>query len=175
MAHINTKSFISSLGTLIQQMGFEIRCKPINRNGASLDLNDFVQSLNLIARQLGLELNQIGTSEKYARLLVGYDLIKEAPTEAANKMLGLLDQSNAQLFQDLFVLLETNFKENGYFVEFGATNGVNFSNSYLLERDFGWHGICAEPARGWHKDLYKNRKSHIETKCVWKFEICLLS
>ena len=41
-------------------MGFEIRCKPINRNGASLDLNDFVQSLNLIARQLGLELNQIG-------------------------------------------------------------------------------------------------------------------
>ena len=41
--------------------------------------------------------------------------------------------AHAQLFQDLFVLFMTNQKKNGYFVEFGATNGVTLSNSYLLE------------------------------------------
>jgi FkbM family methyltransferase len=56
----------------------------------------------------------------------------------------------------------------GYFVEFGATNGIDLSNSYLLEKEFGWNGILAEPARTWHETLRLNRSAHIETKCVWK-------
>ncbi|MEA2989895.1 MAG: hypothetical protein QOG83_2606 [Alphaproteobacteria bacterium] len=43
------------------------------------------------------------------------------------------------------MLHETGRKTSGYFVEFGATDGSNLSNTYLLERDFGWHGILAEP------------------------------
>jgi len=76
--------------------------------------------------------------------------------------------SKAQLHQDIFVLLVTNFKKNGFFVEFGATNGVELSNTLLLEKSYGWNGILAEPARIWHKDLLKNRKASIETNCVWK-------
>ncbi|MER9200804.1 FkbM family methyltransferase [Mesorhizobium sp. M0933] len=64
-------------------------------------------------------------------------------------------------------MAETEFKENGYFVEFGATNGVNLSNSYLLEKHFGWNGILAEPAKVWHDSLRQNRRAHIETRCVW--------
>ncbi len=60
-----------------------------------------------------------------------------------------------------------NFKRNGFFVEFGATNGVFLSNTYLLEKDFGWTGILAEPAKRWHKDLRSNRTCHIDTDCVW--------
>lgn len=75
--------------------------------------------------------------------------------------------SNAQLFQDLFVLFMTGEKSGGYFVEFGATNGVTLSNSYLLEKSFGWTGILAEPARCWHADLVANRSCKLETKCVW--------
>jgi len=75
--------------------------------------------------------------------------------------------SKAQLFQDLFVLFQTGEKRNGYFVEFGATNGITLSNSYLLESGFGWDGILAEPARKWHDELIRNRRSKIETKCVW--------
>ena len=77
------------------------------------------------------------------------------------------DKSKSQLKQDLFVLLETNFKRNGFFVEFGATNGVDLSNTLLLEKDFGWKGILAEPAKIWHSDLEKNRKCNIEKNCVW--------
>lgn len=75
--------------------------------------------------------------------------------------------TKAQNRQDLFVLTELNFKKNGFFVEFGATNGVDLSNTYLLEKQFGWNGILAEPAKCWHKDLIKNRTCHIETDCVW--------
>ena len=77
------------------------------------------------------------------------------------------DKSKSQLKQDLFVLLETNFKKNGFFVEFGATNGIDLSNTYLLETEFNWKGILAEPAKVWHEDLDKNRACVIEKDCVW--------
>ena len=37
----------------------------------------------------------------------------------------------------------------GFFVEFGATNGIDLSNSYLLQSKYYWTGILAEPARCW--------------------------
>ncbi len=70
--------------------------------------------------------------------------------------------------QDLFVLNELNFKKNGFFVEFGATNGINGSNTYLLENRFNWRGILAEPAKIFYNELNKNRKCFIETNLVWK-------
>jgi FkbM family methyltransferase len=77
-------------------------------------------------------------------------------------------KSKSQLRQDLFVLSYLSFKKDGYFVEFGATNGVDLSNTFLMEKEFGWNGILAEPAKIWHKDLKKNRCCNIETDCVWK-------
>lgn len=75
--------------------------------------------------------------------------------------------SHAQLFQDLFVLHELAEKRGGYFVEFGGTDGVSLSNTFLLEQAHGWQGIVSEPARVWHSKLRKNRKCTIDTRCVW--------
>ncbi len=75
--------------------------------------------------------------------------------------------SKSQIFQDLFVLFITNEKKGGYFVEFGATNGITFSNSWLLEKSFEWDGLLAEPARCWHAELRTNRTCKIDTNCVW--------
>lgn len=80
----------------------------------------------------------------------------------------LLKKSRSQLRQDLFVLSELNFKRNGYFVEFGATDGVGLSNTYLLESEYNWSGILAEPALRWHEALSRNRVARIDTRCVWK-------
>lgn len=73
----------------------------------------------------------------------------------------------SQLGQDTWVLQETNFKRGGYFVEFGAVDGIALSNTYLLEKSFGWNGIVAEPNRMHHEALHRNRACNISTKCVF--------
>jgi hypothetical protein len=72
--------------------------------------------------------------------------------------------SKSQYKQDLFVLTQLGFKRNGFFVEFGATDGVELSNTYILEKQFDWSGILAEPAKCWHEALERNRKAFIEKK-----------
>lgn len=108
--------------------------------------------------------NLIRENQKSKAYKFAYQLNKEA----LDPYFEYLGYSKAQLRQDLFVLSELNFKKNGYFVEFGATNGVDLSNTYLLEKHFNWTGILAEPAQIWHEELKLNRTAAIETKCVWE-------
>jgi len=82
-------------------------------------------------------------------------LLKAVDQSTVSECLTCLDASRSQLRQDLFVLSELNFKKNGFFVEFGATNGVALSNSWLLENQFAWKGSLAEPAKKWHAELKK--------------------
>ena len=79
-----------------------------------------------------------------------------------------MDHSKSQLRQDLFALARLDFKKNGFFVEFGATNGVDLNNTWLMETAFGWSGILAEPARNWQAELTANRACAIEKRCVWR-------
>ena len=76
--------------------------------------------------------------------------------------------SKAQLSQDIFALSELNYKEKGFFVEFGACDGKYISNTFMLEKKLKWNGILAEPAKEWHFNLAKNRAVNIETSCVWE-------
>lgn len=101
-------------------------------------------------------------------------LLQQLNNDNANSLLRYFGRSKSQLRQDLFVLSHLAFKRNGYFVEFGATNGVDLSNTHLLEMEFGWAGILAEPANCWHKELIKNRGCSIEMNCVWKDSISTL-
>lgn len=78
-----------------------------------------------------------------------------------------LPKCKSQLGQEIFALIQNDFKRDGYFIEFGATNGLELSNTHLLEKEFGWTGILAEPAVVWHKELRENRACNIETQCVW--------
>jgi len=78
--------------------------------------------------------------------------------------------SKSQFYQDLMVLAFQKQRINQqefYFVEFGATNGIDLSNSFLFEKCFGSRGVVAEPARIWHKELLANRNCKIVTDCVW--------
>jgi FkbM family methyltransferase len=79
----------------------------------------------------------------------------------------IIQNSKSQLGQDLIALAVNNFKQGGFFVEFGATDGVDLSNSFLLESKFSWNGILCEPAKFWKEDLITNRNSSIDFDCVW--------
>lgn len=95
-------------------------------------------------------------------------IVSQLSNGISNKQLMCLGNSRAQLGQDLFVLSHLGYKRNGFFIEFGATNGFDLSNTYLLEKNFGWTGILAEPGKCWHSELIKNRNCFIDTLCVWK-------
>ncbi len=93
--------------------------------------------------------------------------VRAMPPEHRSACIDLLDQSPAQLRQDLFALASLGFPTSGFFVEFGATNGRDLSNTWLLEKQFGWTGILAEPAQTFQSELKANRSCTIDTRCVW--------
>ena len=93
--------------------------------------------------------------------------LRYLPHSQFENYLNYISFSKSQFRQDLLMLSMLNFKKNGFFVEFGAADGLYFSNTYLLEKHLGWKGILCEPCIGYHKDLPKNRSSFISKKCVW--------
>ena len=83
-------------------------------------------------------------------------------------ILGNRKKSNSQFYQDLMVISQRDTSyEQFYFVEFGATNGVDLSNTLLFEKEFGARGIVLEPTKIFHRALFQNRTCEISTKCVW--------
>jgi FkbM family methyltransferase len=93
------------------------------------------------------------------------DILSSFDVKSLSKV---LSRCTSQLGQDLIALALTDCKRNGFFVEFGATNGKDLSNTFVLEKDFGWKGILAEPAKSFHRDLKINRNCEIETDCIWR-------
>jgi FkbM family methyltransferase len=82
-------------------------------------------------------------------------------------VLSAIENCESQFMQDIICLLLARGKKDGFFVEFGACDGILISNTQLLERQFGWKGILSEPVPSWHQRLRKNRKCIIDTRCVW--------
>ncbi|MEO8560261.1 MAG: FkbM family methyltransferase, partial [Rhodospirillales bacterium] len=116
-------------------------------------------------------LDQHSAQSLFTQLLSLREQSKQANVDAEVQFLSFCARnhlgSQAQFFQDLLVLYLLGPKRQGYFVEFGATDGMELSNSLLLERGFDWRGILAEPATCWHEALHKNRRAKIDQRCVW--------
>jgi len=75
-------------------------------------------------------------------------------------------KGTSQFYQDFFVTYALKNKETGFFVEFGACDGIHLSNTYLLEKKFYWTGILSEPAKIWHEALKRNRDCKINIDCI---------
>lgn len=72
----------------------------------------------------------------------------------------------SQLGQDLWVLERSGDNTGGFFLEFGATDGVLLSNTGLLEQHFGWHGLCAEPNPRFFPQLQANRRCQVSDQYI---------
>lgn len=68
-------------------------------------------------------------------------------------------RSYSQVDQDLWVLEMLNNKKNGYFLDVGAYDGIKYSNSLLLEKDFDWSGLLIEAHPDNFDTLKNNRKN----------------
>lgn len=131
-----------------------------------------LEKLNHLVRPFGALLvpkTRLRESEAVKRGRTLLDILFQAGGEdiRLRDALEWCEMSASQLGQDLFALAANDFTTNGFFVEFGATDGVSLSNSLLLEKNFAWQGILGEPARGWHGALQENRRAKIVNECIW--------
>lgn len=78
-----------------------------------------------------------------------------------------MKKSFSQLGQDTQVVNFYKGAKNGYFVDIGANDGVTLSNTFLLEKEYGWTGICVEPIPNVFKNLQKTRSCHCENKAAF--------
>ena len=69
-------------------------------------------------------------------------------------------------FQDLWILTR-NKGNDGYFVEFGGYDGITSSNTFMLEKKYGWSGIVVEPGLGFKESLISNRNCILDFRAVW--------
>ena len=64
----------------------------------------------------------------------------------------------SQVGQDKWVCEYFNYKRDGFFLDIGAADGITISNTYYLEKELGWKGICVEPLKINFDKLISNRK-----------------
>ncbi len=81
----------------------------------------------------------------------------------------------SQGLQDLWVCFfldcwspHSRFHRDGFFVEFGALDGVALSNTYLLEKQFGWRGVLVEPGPSQFPKIAHRRSCGSDRRCVWR-------
>jgi FkbM family methyltransferase len=68
--------------------------------------------------------------------------------------------------QDRWVLTRLNHRRGGYFVEVGGGDGRTHSNTYVLERDYGWTGVVVEANPYYIPALRRHRTCHCIQCCV---------
>lgn len=75
-----------------------------------------------------------------------------------NLEIKLMGKYYSQYLQDRFCdQVIFNGKNNGFFLDIGAYDGITFSNSYFFEKNKNWSGVCFEPNPSVFLNLVKNR------------------
>jgi FkbM family methyltransferase len=88
------------------------------------------------------------------------DRVPKNPESSSFEILNqpnLLLESKSENGQDLFALFANRFKREGTFLEFGAYDGVTFSNTFLLEKRLNWSGVLIDPIPKHFKQMKLNR------------------
>lgn len=133
------------------------------------------KAVNRVLGGLGLHLTR---SQHYQALIEDRSQLqksKERIARSATLARGLINHfdsddaiatSQSQLGQDFFALSANGYANDGFFVEFGACDGIIFSNTFLLEKLFQWTGILSEPNASYRDDLRKNRTAKVDNRAV---------
>ncbi|HEV2512216.1 FkbM family methyltransferase [Bosea sp. (in: a-proteobacteria)] len=76
--------------------------------------------------------------------------------------------TNSQIEQERWVFAMCNGRRDGRFAEIGAFDGVLHSNSYFLESEHGWQGVCVEPNPALFARLNQNRSAICLERAVYR-------
>lgn len=73
--------------------------------------------------------------------------------------------------QDRWIIEFLRGKRDGYFLDTGASNGIDGSNTYLLEKEFDWRGLCIEPNIEFYNQLIGKRVCDCLNVCLYDREV----
>ena len=123
---------------------------------------------------MGVRFIRTETYKVYSARMEFWEYMRKFQVELGRLKLekNILGSSRSQLGAD-FVALNL-FGSEGFFVEFGAADGLENSNTYLLEQS-GWKGILADPSDLNLERLQINRNSIIDNRAVWSISNTFLS
>lgn len=122
---------------------------------------------DLVLRTTSAETNIKERISRLKRNEAAMGLLLDAAGIQSSLLVELAQKSSSQVSQDLFAAYSSGLRRSGFFVEFGAGDGVRYSNTLLLEAELGWTGILAEPLRRYHEQIRSVRAAPLETDCVW--------
>jgi FkbM family methyltransferase len=125
-------------------------------------LSIFETKIELLSHELSLAIQRAQIGMRYPTP----DLVDSKSNRNTNFEEDLKGRAVSQWGQELWVLEKMDYKRKGFFVEFGATDGIRLSNTYMLEKEFGWTGICAEPNPKYYDKLKKNRSCIVSRDCI---------
>lgn len=72
-----------------------------------------------------------------------------------------MKSSYSQINQDRYAMEYFNNKRNGFFVDIGSNVAQALNNTYLMESQYDWDGICIEPNETVIPHLKEHRKCKI--------------
>lgn len=132
--------------------------------------------LNAAIKDLGLDQKEVKQAPAMLNVLTASRKTKrtrdsgEGPKTLHNSYEFALPPSRdaqGQLMQEFRVQMELGEIRGGYFVEFGATNGITMSNNHMLEKVYDESGLVAEPNPVFHERLGQERDCRISHERVY--------
>lgn len=87
--------------------------------------------------------------------------------EIALRAREMIEKTTAQDREDLYLLLNFYLNErlqmpqHGLYLEIGALDGTNISNTWAFERVYGWRGVLFEPGPNLYRDLAASRPDNV--------------
>ena len=74
---------------------------------------------------------------------------------------------HSHIGQDQWVAEVYRGQRDGYFLDFGAFDGRTTSNTFFLEKNLGWNGICVEPHPLYFAKLCEVRSCIAVNSALW--------
>ncbi len=72
--------------------------------------------------------------------------------------------------QDRWVLETLGYPTGATFVDLGSGDGITFNSTYLLEKDYGWSGVCVEGNPTKYSSLVQNRSCSCDNIIIYNYD-----
>ncbi len=120
--------------------------------GTTLETFDSVYDNNLETNLLEFSTVKVNDGWKTLNVFYGSSDIFESTLPKDQKYF-------SQVRQDELILKLLRNKTNGYFVDLASNDATILSNSYALEKHYGWKGLCIEPNPAYWYNLTHARRN----------------